>query len=605
MRTLLLLLLLAVAAPAQDQDALRKFIDSFRSELEREQIELVLPKELPPPPPRAWLTANFWAGSQDPRYGVLWMDSLPGAHKDKVRVLRIRHGYGDNVDRLLGYGVSCEGAIVTRAQFDALERDLLRIRGASLIRVRGNPRHDGWMGTSDDGDMKLELLTGKGLSLLADTRAPTPGAGPNGELERFGPWERSGLYAARIRMALTAWKLKPRVVPDAASARLLRELEKLKMRGSGSFMPILLRVNVLGAIGYKPALPALKRFKGGPGPIADAARLARRRIEILGSAEPEKALVEALGDSDEGVRAWAGEAAQRVFPDAYRASLVRRFESGDDATRIAILEQLKPDDLALAQRALTDPSMGVRATGAVILWQAEQDPNALDAMFVILADAKSQSEKDVSNRRNMLYVLLAADLVSARDRIEVALIERVIDASEHRILRDEAVMALARIGGARSIAALREQFTTEEASNELRAGIAATLGALVASDAAPALIAYLGTEPVKGDEKLRWNVGRALGLIGAPEARAVLEKERDRAAPDDQIKWERALALIEVLNANDGGDALLADKRMFDWLSNEVRVRHLVRLCTEEQLQTLRGKYPQYREEIDAALARK
>ena len=167
MRSFLAMLLLAAAASAQDHAELRKFIDSFRSERERANIELVLPDQLPPLPQRAWLTREFTSVE---RYGVLWIDSVRGG---SVRVVRIRSGYEESEP-----GADSQGAIITRAQWETLARDLLLIREAKLRRVKGEPRNDRWKGRATDGQMRLELLTGDGLTVLADGPDVTPGLAP-------------------------------------------------------------------------------------------------------------------------------------------------------------------------------------------------------------------------------------------------------------------------------------------------------------------------------------------------------------------------------------------------------------------------------------------
>jgi len=601
------LLLLAAAASAQDHAELRKFIDSFRSERERANVELVLPKQVPPLPQRAWLTREFTSGATASRYGVLWIDSVAGG---KVRVVRIQAGDGE----------ATQGAIITRAQWDALARDLLLIREAKLRRVKGEPRSDRWKGTAKDGQVRLELLTGDGLTVLADGPDVTPGLAPEGELDAFGAWERNALWSARIRKALSGWKLKPRPVSNAAAARLLRELEAVGKRRTGQFAAYLLRLEVLGGIGYEPALPTIKELQARGGTIGDAAGLARRKIEILNAADPKQTLLSALFEQEVGD--WAKAEALRRYPAEYAAALLRQF---DQASELAKLEALNAsvggDDLAIPLHALDDASLKIRLNAAITIMG--RHPKVYDTLFAVARDRSLRTLSDISYREVAIRIL--GQYVTPEDapRVRAALVSLLVANDEDAGIRRVAAVALSGMGGKPVIDELRKQLRQPpiakpvylheggsrnaepyERGDELRGAIAEALADIGATDAVPELVALLAPERKEGEREFRWRIGRALANLGDPAAKATLEKERDRATEVDHKNWDELIALLAKFGVEDDGKTLL-DTLGSTWASDVAIFTHLARRFDEDQLKKLQEKYPEYRSEIALVLSRK
>ena len=88
-RLLLALFLLAGMASAQDHAELRKLINGYRNTVERQRVELVLPKRVAAVPAGAVLSIGF-------RGTLLWLDPVG----DRVCITQLRHG-------LIQYSVVC------------------------------------------------------------------------------------------------------------------------------------------------------------------------------------------------------------------------------------------------------------------------------------------------------------------------------------------------------------------------------------------------------------------------------------------------------------------------------------------------------------------
>jgi len=606
-RAFLFLLLLAAAASSQDNTELRKFIDSFRSERERAKIILALPAQAPPLPQRAWLTLEQSSGSEPQSYGVVWIDSVAGG---KVRVVRIQAGPDG----------TAQGAIITRAQWEALARDLLLIRDAKLVRSEGEPRKERWKGTSKDGQARLELLTVDGLTLLADGPVVTPGLPPQGELDAFGAWERNALWSARIEKALGDWKLKPRAVSNSAAARLLRELEAVGNRRTGQFAAYLLRLEVLGAIGYEPALPTIKELQARGGTIGAAAGLARRKIEILIAADSKQALLSALFEPEVGD--WARTVALRRYPAEYAVELLRQFDKASEFAKLeAISAAVGDDDLTILLHALDDASLKIRINAATsIMWR---DPRGFDTLIAIARDRSLRTLSDITYREVAIRTLVQYATPKELPRVSVALASLLVANEEDAGIRRVAAEALAGMGGKQVIDALRRQlhkppvakpvYLNEggnrnvepyERGDELRGAIAEALADIGATQAVPDLVALLAPEPKEGEREFRWRVGRSLANLGDPAAKPALEKERDRVGEKDRKNWDELIALLAKFGVEDDGKTLL-DTLGSTWASDVAIFALLARRFDEDQLKKLQEKYPEYRSEIALVLARK
>jgi len=421
-----------------------------------EHVEITLPFDAPSAPDNAALFLETARGGSFGHYALLIRFEL--VRDGRVHVRQIRDRVNLLATTPAEFGVTTTAGYLSREQHDALVQDLLLIQAARFRWRRDAPKYS----RRSRGALLFYTRTRVHLGSMPLSRELNSDSATEWDAARV--W----MYADRIKQALEKCEFQPMPLQPRESSILLKELiaERAKRSRWGSAVTI--RIRVLGAVGYAPAVDELRRIPERGRIGYRSAQVSLRQIEVLNAPDPKAALLAQLEEPSHPAYPWARALLLSQHRDDYKRFLVARVRKGDRAA-LATLRRIAEDPAELKARGLTMSDAGKRASAEAAEWELTKSSSALAGLLKIARD------KALEDRPRAETIQLLQRIAPGEARVRDALLMMVVDHTDASGVRDQAARTLRHYGSERTIKLL----TTVQARNP-SAAIAETLRVLKA-----------------------------------------------------------------------------------------------------------------------------